>query len=434
MRHLGTMRCGAIGLGLAVVVGGAGACDPDSGSPSDGGASTVGGKADDASAADATLGVAVTATSVESLGGELSSVEPAVDAFGLDDAFGPEAYLRPMGPLGHYGPLGAYGPLGVLGPIGDDIWSPARLFDLAGPWSAFAKRLAENDGPLSSEGPLSDQGPLNRERWRDILDDVPGLAPAMVDQLEPGGVFGVLGPAGPLGALGPLGPLGPVGAHGYVANDNGEWTPGDDGPECAHSDERDICRTVVVDWNDSTKREYELLEHYDEDFAAAKTDNDASFMVTGELKVGDSDAYPFTTQRTQLVTVMVLGQWTMYDPGTAMGLLGSAATRGYRLPSFVLNFPFPFNLYDHEESFDDFDVTLSVDDGSSVTTLTSETAGMVDWVSVVVPAGAELSATVSLHSSWSAPWRVFGPQYRLIVVGSTPDLASVRVSGDHQER
>ncbi|MEM6994371.1 MAG: hypothetical protein AAF721_27905 [Myxococcota bacterium] len=410
------------------------ACDAGTSDPQDTAATSAGGKADDANAAAASIGVAVTATSIEALKGELGSLEPEVAEFVLGDPVSPPAYLRDMAALGHYGPIGPYGPLGVLGPVGDDVWSPSRFFELAGPWAAFASRLSALDGPLSAVGPLGEDGPLNRERWRDILDDVPGLAPAMADQLEPGGLFAVLGPAGPLGALGPLGPLGPVGAHGYVPNEHGEWIPGDEVDECAHSDERGVCRTAVVPWNGEEQRVYELVEHYDEAFAREKTDNDTSFMVTGALDDDEQDRFEFTSQRTQLVTVLVLSQWTMYDPGTAMGLLASAAGRGYDTPSLVLNFPFPFNLYDHETSFDDFDLTLTVEGAGETRSLRSESGSKVDWVSVVVPKDTKLTATIELHSHWSAPWRVFGPEYRLVVVGATPALSSVRVRGDHQLR
>lgn len=393
----------------------------------------AGGKADDTNAA-AAIGLAVTASSVEALEGEVSSVAPEVDEFVVGDVLPVDAYLGPMGLLGHYGFLGAYGPIGTLGPVGTNVWNPSAFIALGGPWEKLAVDLAGVGGPLSADGPLSERGPLNRERWRDALNAQELLAPAFIDQLEPGGLLVPLGPIGPLGALGPLGPLGPVGAHGYVANDAGEWIPGDDETRCVHSDEKDVCRTVEVPWSDSEKRSYGLFENYEESFAQTMDDNDTSFMVIGSIDDDELDSYAFTSADRQIVTVAVVGQWTLYDPATAMGLLGQAALSGYALPTFVPNFIFPFSVYNHGRSFDDFDLALSIEDGKQRIERVSETGGRIDWISVAVPAGAKLSVEVSLHSRWSAPWRVFGPEYRLIVVGSTPQLSGIRVSGDHQVR
>ena len=63
----------------------------------------------------------VTASSVEALNGDLSSLAPACR--GADPGRSCEFYLSPSSALGDYGPLGAYGPLGTLGPLGDNIWN-----------------------------------------------------------------------------------------------------------------------------------------------------------------------------------------------------------------------------------------------------------------------------------------------------------------------
>ena len=249
-------------------------------------------------------------TQIEELDGELDSIEPEVDAFSNADVVVPEAYLRPMAALGYYGPVGPYGPLGQWGPVGEDLFNPSQFLDLLGPWGDWAKILTDVGGPLSQDGPLGHRGPVAREYWRGLLDSSAFIRQEFVDHLEPGGLLSVSGPIGPLGALGPLGPLGPVGAHGYSANDDGQWIP-EDG-ECVHSDEKDVCRTVVVSFDGEESREYELFENYDEDFAQRMEDNDTSFMVEGTIPSPDEevDVYEFTSNETQMVTLLVFGQET----------------------------------------------------------------------------------------------------------------------------
>jgi hypothetical protein len=115
-----------------------------------------------------------------------------------------------------------------------------------------------------------------------------------------------------------------------------------------------------------------------------------------------------------------------------MQLLVSASAIGFRTPTIVPGFVFPFNFYDHDASFDDIDLVLEIEAGGVRREVSSDTAGFVDWIHVRVPAGAQLRAHVSLASSWSAPWRGVDPAYRLFVVGSTPELADTRVRGPHQ--
>jgi hypothetical protein len=385
-----------------------------------------GGKADDLDDT-SQLGVAVTASSVQELDESFAGVEPKVDRFVVGDPFPPEAYLRPMSALGPYGPIGAFGPLGVLGPVGDRSWSPSTWVDLGAPWDGFADAIGDAGGPLSASGPLGESGPLGPDYWPEFAQRFVELDNDFLTQIEPGGVFAPLGKVGPLGALGPLGPLGPVGAHGYARDEVGNYLPED---RCDHDGE--VCRTIDVAWNDDEVRTYELFESYGEAHALAMDDNDTSFMVEGTIAVDDDDVYTFTSSEDRFVTVVAFGIWTKYPPVTAMQLLVSASFIGFNPPRFVPGFVFPFNLYDHDSSIDDIDLVLEVEQGGVRRELVSDTAGLVDWIHVRVPAGASMKAHVQLASSWSAPWRVDGPAYRLFVVGSTPELASTRVRGPHQ--
>lgn len=393
--------------------------------------------ADDGGAADGKLddpdgrldqGIAVSAASVQSLGGELDSVQPPIDDLVIGDGLPSSTYLVEMGPLGPFGPLGPYGPLGVLGPVGTGAWTSSTFIGLAAPWDAFAGALADVDGPLSKSGPLGSKGPLSREYWK-AFEQRFAAGEDFVTQLEPGGLFAPLGPVGPLGALGPLGPLGPVGAHGYAADDDGNWRSDD---ACHHDAPERICRTVDVQWKTGETRTWELFESYREAFAQAMPDNDTSFMVEAVLDADEVDVYPFTSAQLQTVTVVAFGKWTMFPFNTAMALLGTSALIGYATPTIVPGFFFPFNVYDHVASFDDVDLVLEIDVGGETTKLVSDTANMVDWIHVQVPAGARLRAQVSVASRWTAPWRSVDAEYRLFVVGSTTPLAAVNVAGAHQ--
>lgn len=51
----------------------------------------------------------VSASTVEQLGPDLSSVQPEVNHTYTGDPLEPADYLKPMGPLGHYGPIGPWG-------------------------------------------------------------------------------------------------------------------------------------------------------------------------------------------------------------------------------------------------------------------------------------------------------------------------------------
>ncbi|MFG1953636.1 hypothetical protein [Micromonospora sp. NPDC048830] len=84
----------------------------------------------------------VSATSVEALHGDLSTVSPAVRTTYPGDPLLPADYVKPMGPLGHYGLIGPWGPLGVAGPVGDTVWHP----------SAWITGTPGTTGPACSAG------------------------------------------------------------------------------------------------------------------------------------------------------------------------------------------------------------------------------------------------------------------------------------------
>ena len=421
------MRTGTT-LALVGLMALAGCDDSEAGAPVAPGEG-AGGKADDNNGADRVTPVAVTMTQIEELDEDLSSIEPEIDAFSNADVVVPEAYLRPMAALGYYGPIGPYGPLGQWGPVGENLFNPSQFLELLGPWGDWAKILTDVGGPLSEDGPLGHRGPVAHDYWRALLDSSAFIRQEFVDHLEPGGLLSVSGPIGPLGALGPLGPLGPVGAHGYAADDDGQWRP-EDG-ECAHSDEKDVCRTVVVSFDGEEKREYELFENYDEDFAQRMEDNDTSFMVEGTIASPDAevDVYDFTSNETQMVTLLVFGQEArnhITSPNIPL-IMQAASVVLYRIPPAVFFVP-----YNHANSFDDFDIRLTIDDGEEVRQVSSISAEMSDWISVLVPAGAELSVEVHLASTWDTSGRDEDPNYRLFVVGGTPHWTSFRTKGDHQ--
>ncbi|KAJ4458239.1 hypothetical protein PAPYR_6058 [Paratrimastix pyriformis] len=236
---------------------------------------------------------AITASSIQKLGGSLAGIKPAVKT-----PAGADAYLGVMSCLGYYGPLGPYGPLGLLGPIGTNVWNPSYWISAVGDWSTWSSKLAQLNGPLSEAGPLGPNGPLGQAYWSTL--------PAINDfckQLQAGGVWSALGPVGPLGALGPLGPLGPVGAHGFATDSNGRYVKG--GVEQ---------RSVSVSYQGST-RTFPLYENYRAEYAQKKTDNDVSFMVEGSMIYGDSHTYKFTAPTAQFVTVLLtpLAQADAFD-------------------------------------------------------------------------------------------------------------------------
>jgi len=343
------------------------------------------------------------ATTVEESAAALTAAAPAL-----------APHLTPMGSLGHYGPLGEYGPLGVLGPVGDAGWNPSSWLGATG-WDAWASLATAINGPLSAAGPLGSSGPLNPSWWTGRLDTAVG------QQLTPGGAAAPLGPVGPLGALGPLGPLGPVGAHGFARDANGNYVG-----DCKHDGHTAVCRTVDVEWTaGGSKRTWPLVELYPEAVAAAKTDNDTSFMVEGELaRAGDVDTFVAHSANAQWVTIVAIPEHAFHTYPQAMAILLASVGLGFATPVIVPFFP--GYLYDHEGSFDDLDLEVAVE---GVGTAVSATSGSIDWVSVRVPSGSTLDIKLTLYRPWAAWWRPYNPRYRLIVLGSTKYLSGSSARG-----
>lgn len=355
----------------------------------------------------------------------------------------PWTYLRRMSALGYYGPVGPYGPLGIVGPLGGNPWNPELYISGSYAWSDWSDLLTESDGPLSPHGPLGSTGPLNQDFWsRDA---------SFTTHLQPGGLFAVLGPLGPTGALGPLGPLGPIGAHGYVRDDGGDYWPAD-GETCHHAPADAAappCRAVEVEWEEGGERRvYPLFERYDEERARVMEDNDTSFMVEGSIRSRneESDSYVFTSDQDQWVTVAVVPEYAKYPYVQAMSVLGAASSRGYEaprsayVPHMVTGVPV-YQRYDHQASFDDFDLAVDLDVAGRRGTIESASGDHVDWIQVYVPAGTTLRASISLHREWrpaaqDAWWgltvRPVRPSYRLYVVGSTEHgVPRTTFSGPH---
>eukprot|EP01125_Pyxidicula_operculata_P021558 TRINITY_DN8354_c0_g1_i1.p1 TRINITY_DN8354_c0_g1~~TRINITY_DN8354_c0_g1_i1.p1 ORF type:complete len:348 (+),score=52.68 TRINITY_DN8354_c0_g1_i1:25-1068(+) len=283
---------------------------------------------------------------------------------------GDSAYLLPSSCLGLYGPLGPYGPLGMLGPLGSNVWNPSYWISGSGlDWSQWSKNLTGMGGPLSQAGPLGNTGPLSPYWYNQVCPCINAFS----HQLMLGGVFSVLGPLGPLGAVGPLGPLGPIGAHGYTQDSYGQYVDG----------AGNVQRSVVVPFDKSTSRTYSLYEEYDQDFAAAKTDNDCSFYVEGVWKRGEDSRNTFTfTCNNEYVTVLVV----------------------------------PLMLAD------DFDLLVT-----SPTTMKGSTSTYVDWAHFKVKAKQPITVKVNLGASAN----FLQSTYRLYVTGSTSYLNQRDITGNH---
>jgi len=379
-------------LALATLVAGCAVSEGDDAAFDDGG-----GKGDGV-----TTPAYASATTVEETAAALTSAAPGLGV-----------HLRPMGSLGHYGPISEYGPLGVLGPVGGSGWNPSTWIGLG--WDAWGSLATAVRGPLTAAGPLGSTGPLNTAWWTGQVDGDVG------EHLQPGGAATPLGPVGPLGALGPLGPLGPIGAHGFRRDSSGNYTG-----DCNGDGGTAVCREVDVEWTDGgSVRTWPLFENYPESTARAKTDNDTSFMVQGEIaRTGDTDTFVANSADAQWVTIVAVPEHAMHTYSQAMAILAASSVLGFNPPVFV---PFPPGyLYNHEASFDDFDLEVVV---RGVGTAVSATAGTIDWATVRVPAGSTLEIKLTLYSAWSQWWRPYNPRYRLFVVGSTKYLAGAAATG-----
>lgn len=378
-------------------------------------------------------------STVEALDGDLSSVDPPVRQVFVGDPTSPQTYLRTMSCLGYYGPIGPYGPLGLLGPVGEADWNPSKYITGDVDWNVFHELLDENEGPLTADGPLGENGPLNTARWSKLgvtagerEDAANTYSPDFVTQLAPGGVWSVLGPVGPLGALGPLGPLGPIGAHGYRSDGVGNYLPVEG--EC--QDGGTICRTYDVEWTPGGEvRTYELFEMYPEKTAAAMTDNDTSFMAVGSIRrpKDGPDSYEFTSRSNQWVTVNVVPHYARFTYPEAMTILFQSAAIGFNVPAALTFYPF---VYDHQANFDDFDLTVEIlgANGEVVSKAVSNSGDRADWIQFRAQAGTRIRARVELYRAWWQIWRTVSPEYRLMVVGSTPYVNSLPILGDHHQQ
>ncbi|WP_158812395.1 hypothetical protein [Streptomyces fulvoviolaceus] len=329
----------------------------------------------------------VTASSVAALGGDFSSVEPFVVE--LDRSWCASLH-NADGPVGYFGPIGAWGPLSDLGPLGRDL--PAAFN-----WSDYASWLTAWGGPMRDSGPLGSGGPLaayNRPiQWFPPQPGGPhNFAPCGV-QLKTGGTSAALGPLGPLGPVGPLGPLGPRGGHLCPAGADGSYLCGA---------EEVPTRTYVAGGREGQDRPYSLFEKYTKAFAQSLNDkvgdeaNDTSFMVTttpqDDETAGGTDTYTFTSPET-VRGVAQASQW----------LTVVVTPTGMR----------PDQWATRTEPAD-YRLTLR-DENTGRVVATSDADDRVNWIQVRVPAGARLTAAVTLRDSRG----LAHPGYNLTVTGST---------------
>jgi hypothetical protein len=347
----------------------------------------------------------VSASSVEALGGNLSTVSPAVLTTYPGDPLRPADYLKPMGPLGHYGLIGPWGPLGVAGPIGVEPWHPSAWVTGTS-WENWAGMLGWSGGPMSGWGPLGPDGPLSEQAYHETL---PGLGD-FSKQLQAGGVWGVLGPVGPMGALGPLGPLGPVGAHGLARTTDGAYVTSGGA----------VRRTATVPYGTST-RSYELYEFYRDEYARGLGyGNDTSFMVErSQLAPGGTVDYQFTSKSTQWVTINVVPMWMRYDLATLSGYVNTAASNGLDYPTGAAR---------GTALVDDFDLRLTDDTGRVLAV--SNSVELADTIQVQVAAGTRLHLRVTHYQRGS--YVGYHDGYRLFVTGSTPHIVGTDITGAHQ--
>jgi len=104
----------------------------------------------------------------------------------------------------------------------------------------------------------------------------------------------VIGPVGPVGALGVLGP---IGAHGYKADENGEY--------------RDVLGNIQMTYNvpydTTTNRSFDLYQNYGANYAQSHI-LDTSFMVQDDLcnSPKQTSRYTFISAYNQIVSVVVV--------------------------------------------------------------------------------------------------------------------------------
>ncbi|GAA2447144.1 hypothetical protein [Streptomyces macrosporus] len=365
----------------------------------------------------------------------MGSIRPRIDPAAYADGETGERLLRPIGPLGHLGPLGPWGPLGRYGPVGEagEHWEAQLdhmrqhpfLASLLDTWGVLAEPVLGEDGPL---GPA---GPVDRQAYCEDLAAINEVS----GQLQAGGVYGPLGPVGPLGVYGPLGPLGPRGPLGALLDP-------DDG---RYFDNGELLTEVegAAPWGGGEKRTYELVEMYPAGRArAAGVDLDTSFTAADVMAPGRSLDYPMTSSQEQFVTVTVVPDGGFADltcmvnaygvnpcavyPALSVYPNGAAVDTEDVLIRDVFGFPAPWKT--PREITDLY--TLELLDGSGDVVARSRSTRYVDWIQIKVPAGAELTARVTMESAWDDG--AIGSRYRLVVTGSTDWIASAGSSGAHQ--
>lgn len=172
-----------------------------------------------------------------------------------------------------------------------------------------------------------------------------------------------------------MGPLGPVGAHGYKADENGNYINNDE-----------IVRTIEVEFDNGLYRTFELYEMYSEYAAKCLVYPDSSYFVLGSISdFGEKDTYPVLSKEDQFVTIVVV------------------------------------------PDFDTDSFGIAVYDTLRNLIASSETKTYINTIQLMVPANFQIHVTVELKSSWQP----FVSSYRLYVTGSLENLNQHNISGDH---
>jgi len=365
----------------------------------------------------------------------MTSLQPPVDPAVYADGEPGEELLRPVGPLGHLGPLGPWGPLGRYGPLGeasaywetqlDHLRHHPYFASLLDTWGIVARPVLDESGPL---GPT---GPVGQEAYCEDLPAIGGVS----GQLQAGGVYGPLGPVGPLGVYGPLGPLGPRGPLGGLLDpaDGRYFEQG-----------RPVTRVEgAAPWGGGQRRMYELVEMYPGGRArAADVALDTSFMATDATTPGLPNDYAMTSAEDQFVTVTVVPDRGFADFSCmfnvhgfhpcgvypALGVLPNGAAVDTEDVLIRNVFHLPTSWKPAPEITDRYTVELL--DGAGEVVAESRASRYVNWLQIKVPAGSNVTARVTLDSTWDAGRTT--ARYHLVVTGSTDWVGSVGFSGAHQ--
>lgn len=232
----------------------------------------------------------VTASSIEKLNENVSSINPIVDDYS-------KPYLKKNSALGTKGPISAFGPLGLLGPIGTKTpIDPNYWVNILNVFLApFSEYFSSFYGSNSTDSPLGHNGPYTEKNYYygDLF-----LENNFAVHLRALGLWNILGTTGPLGPVGALGVLGPVGSHGFKSNSNGQYID---------KQNNIVTETnILLDYNDNT-RTFPLYEYYDNAYALSTSDLDTSFVTKGKLKTKASvDEYPINNTQDQILSILVV--------------------------------------------------------------------------------------------------------------------------------